>query len=181
MTKRKMPPQNPSESEQNVGTPWRFVHAVHRLLCIPSFAVDLASSDELSKGIVCVTEQEDTFKTDWAAFTNWQRWGFLNPPFGNIEPFAKKAWEDSRRGACLVMLVPAAVGSTWWHEWVSGKGYTIILRNRMAFIGHTQSYPKDLALIVYAPFLAGGMRYWSWIADEPKKEKTRGRQAATKL
>lgn len=159
-----MPKQKPGKSVQNVGTPIRFLDAVRELLRIQQFSIDLAAC---SKNNVCepfYTKHENSLVQDWSLVTGVGKgWGWLNPEFADIYPWAEKCWKESRRGACVAMLVPAAVGTQWWHDYVEGKGYAIILRSRIKFIGHDTGFPKDLALILYAPYLAGGQTSWRWI------------------
>lgn len=164
--KKKMPKQKPGKSEQDVGTPIRFLDAVRELLRIQQFSVDLAAS---STNHVCepyITKEQDSFQQAWHQLTGHNcgfGWGWLNPEYADIYPWVQKAWEESRLGAYVAVLVPAAVGAQWWHDYVRGKGYAIMLRSRIQFIGHTAGYPKDLALILYAPYLAGGETTWRWI------------------
>lgn len=165
MTKtKKMPKQKPGKSEQEVGTPIRFLDATRELLRITQFAVDLAASAKLHVCEPYITKEQNSLIQPWHAFTGQGiGWGWLNPEFGDIYPWAQKSWQASRKGAYVAMLVPAAVGTQWWHEFVRGKGYAIMLQSRIQFVGHTDGFPKDLALVLYAPFLAGGETTWRWI------------------
>ena len=80
----------------------------------------------------------------------------------NISPWAEKAWTEAQNGAHVAMLVPASTGSNWWRTHVDGKAYITFLNGRVTFVGHSSPYPKDLALLLYAPFLSGGSTVWRW-------------------
>lgn len=173
MSKR-MPKQKPGESEQSVGTPRDFLDAVEKRLGIDGFEWDLAASEDNTIVPIHYYYDPDTQtdvavknhfdETDNALVQEWSiyGWNWLNPPFGDINPWVKKAWEESRRGVHTAVLVPASVGSKWWAAWVDNKAYVTYLTGRLTFVGHTKPYPKDCALLLYAPFLAGGSCYWNW-------------------
>lgn len=155
---KKMPPQKPGKSEQSVATPPEFIRAAKRRLGIDEFAIDLAADDNNRITHTYYGEDTDSLKQSWL----WDGWCWLNPPYTDIKPWVEKAWNESRYGAHIAVLVPAAVGSNWWRNHVEGKAYITYLNGRITFVGHTTSYPKDLALLLYAPFLEGGHTTWRW-------------------
>jgi hypothetical protein len=163
---RTAPLQKPGRSEQVVATPPEFIAAVLRLLRIKAFCRDLAANEQNRQADFFLSEREDALSERW----KWHDyppfggllWQWLNPPFSDIAPWAEKCWSESRLGAHIALLVPASPGAKWWHDHVRGKGYVIYLRQRIKFVGHTHYYPKDLALILYAPYLEGGERSWRW-------------------
>lgn len=161
-----MPAQKPGKSEQAVGTPPRFLAAVRTRLGIEDFAVDLAASHD---NYICepyLTEEVNSLVQDWAAWTSGG-WGWLNPPFADIYPWAEKCVMEASRGAKVALLVPAATGASWWIDQVRGTGYVTYLQGRITFLGHEIGYPKDLAVVLYAPYLHGGSCTWRWTEDAP--------------
>ena len=74
---------------------------------------------------------------DDALGQNWTRWGktiFVNPPYGRlIGRFVKKAYEESLKGATVVMLIPARVDTKWWHEYCA-QGEVRFIKGRLKFI-----------------------------------------------
>lgn len=170
-----MPKQKPGKSEQSVRTPEDFLEAVRDRFDIDQFSFDLAADehntvvpsfieyDEAGQEIVvkCHYDVEDN-----ALVQNWGiglGWNWCNPPYGDIAPWVQKGWDESRENcAHTIMLVPASNGARWWKNHVEGKAYVTFLQNRIKFVGHTSPFPKDLALLVYAPFLEGGHTYWNW-------------------
>lgn len=136
-----MPQQKPGKSEQVVETPEDFIQAVLIRLGISGFSLDVAAIQTTSQTLI----------TD----------GYFSHNC-NISPWAEKAWTEAQNGAHVAMLVPASTGSNWWRAHVDGKAYITFLNGRVTFVGHSSPYPKDLALLLYAPFLSGGSTVWRW-------------------
>lgn len=156
-----MPEQKPGRSRQDYGTPPELLLAVaNRLRLDGWFSYDLAASKEN-------TVVEDYFYTeeDNALTKFWHYidgWCWLNPPFADIEPWVKKAQYEATKGAHIVMLVPASVGSNWWANWVAGLCYQVFIGPRLTFVGETTPYPKDCALLFYTPWGFKGNEVWRW-------------------
>lgn len=153
-----MPAQKPGKSKQDYQTPPELLDAVREELGITQFTMDLAADDT---NHIC----PDYFTTEVDAFDfTWARggWNWLNPPFGNIRPWVKKAWEETSHGARTAVLVPASVGSNWWKNWVHGKAGVLFLNGRVQFVGAEGLYPKDCAILLYKPHTVGGYAVWSW-------------------
>lgn len=157
---RKMPAQRPGKSEQTVCTPPEFLNAVREFLTIENFHIDLAALPENAVVGAFLSPSDDALSLSWSRLLprNTNAWGWLNPPYSNIRPWAQKAFCCHRQ---IAMLVPASVGSEWWNEWVDGAAYVLFLRGRLKFVGHTNSYPKDLALVLY-DYGEPGYRTWKW-------------------
>jgi phage N-6-adenine-methyltransferase len=158
-----MPEQKPGRSEQTVCTPPEFLDAVRRRLGIDEFDCDLAA-DETNTVVPekFYTEQDDALVQPWK-FAWSEGWNWCNPPYADIGPWVEKAQMEAYvHGTNTAMLVPASSGSNWWMHWVDGKAYVTFLNPRIKFVGHKTPYPKDLALLLYAPFLHGGSCVWRW-------------------
>lgn len=149
-----MPRQKPGKSEQTVGTPEEFVMAVEERF--GHLSVDLAATAANAKAPKWITPEEDSLKQKWSRFEG-NLW--LNPPFGRIKPWVKKASKTTPSGRILV-LVPASVGSNWFADYVWEKARIFFIRPRLQFVGHTAGYPKDLVLIVYGE--EPGIELWQW-------------------
>lgn len=152
---------NRGKSEQVVGTPRDFIMAVqHRFGRIQW---DLAANEEnaVVEGIFkgnFYSEACDSLKTPWPEdkSTHW-----LNPPFANIEPWAKKCSVTSERCGWTLLLVPASIGTNWWINHVEGKAMVYGLSPRIKFVGAKDPYPKDLALCAYG-YGVQGHTSWRW-------------------
>lgn len=155
------PAQCPHTSKQNYSTPHEFIAAVESKFGHIGF--DLAAEQETSKAgpYSCFTKEDDALTKDWVADASTPKgWLWLNPPFGDIGAFAEKCATESAKGARILMLVPASIGSNWFRDHVLGKAMVFGLNPRMSFDGKNV-YPKDLMLCVYAHGMHG-FSQWRW-------------------
>lgn len=108
--------------------------------------------------------EDDSLSQDWSALRlDPGKVAWLNPPFANIRPWARKCDEECRNlPRWTLMLVPASMGSKWWADHVLGKCFALGV-TRMAFVGADATYPKDLALCCYG-FGVSGYGFWDWWA-----------------
>ena len=89
---------------------------------------------------------------------------WLNPPFGNIAPWAEKcALEGRKRRGKIILLTPASVGSNWFAEHVHDVAKVYAIRPRLSFDG-INPYPKDLMISIFSRGVPG-FDVWRW--DEP--------------
>jgi DNA (cytosine-5)-methyltransferase 1 len=159
-----------NQTEQTVGTDPAFFAVLDKKY---NFGFDLACTAEN-----CVCEagfyfpHTDALVQDWAkisieAESNlFSPWLYLNPPYKNIEPWAGKCKEESKKGAKIIMLVPASVGSNWFREHVFGQALVFFLSPRLKFVGHNTPYPKDLMCCVFSPAQNSNVFCWNWKKDE---------------
>lgn len=164
-----MPQQRPGRSKQNVGTPPALLLAVRELLG-GELTWDLAATAKNTVAPRYLGRGSPAGANALAA--SWHRlpraaadWIWLNPPFGDIAPWAAKCAAEAWLGAAIALLVPASVGAEWYGAYVHGKAEPLALTPRVTFVGHTQPYPKDLLLCVYRPGAVGAeLRPWRWKA-----------------
>ena len=159
----RMPRQKPGKSRQDYGTPPELLAAVKKRLHIEHFSIDLAASAENTVADNFYSEEDDSLVQNWNQWRSIRGgWAWLNPPFGDIEPWVAKAANEAENGAQIVMLVPASVGSNWWSAYVEHYSYQIFLNPRLTFVGETTPYPKDCALLIYTPLALTGNECWRW-------------------
>lgn len=120
--------------------------------------VDLACTVANQFGAVGIRHPTDSLAECWQ---DWvpepaRAYGWLNPPYGDIATWARKAAES---GARVLMLVPAAVGSNWFRDYVHGHARVYALNGRLSFDGKNP-YPKDCMLCDYGD--EPGLEIWSW-------------------
>ena len=166
---RSMPAQKPGKSEQVVATPWELIDAVEKRF--KRLCFDLAATHGNvkvrfpSRGKTIdqsyFNRGQDSLSQEWFRLKG-NLW--LNPPFGDIAPWAKKcaATGLSNHGLAVLFLIPASVGSNWWAEHVDKKADVYFLSPRVTFVGHSSSYPKDLALCRYHRGTKGLYECWRW-------------------
>lgn len=159
-----MPEQKPGRSKQDWQTPESFVKAVEARLG-SRFVWDLAASHDNCVTAQFFDEEMDALTRSWQGLRDCDdpnHWLWLNPPYADISPWVEKCATESARGAHIACLVPASVGANWWRDWVVPHGYILFLNGRLTFVGADAPYPKDLALILYTPFIRSGSATWNW-------------------
>jgi DNA (cytosine-5)-methyltransferase 1 len=161
-------PRSKFDSKQDWRTPPEFIAAVeHRFGPI---MIDLAASDgdECKPLVAHITPDEDSLAMSWPTARHNAGVYWLNPPFSEIAPWAKKcaAWcEVAAPGVVLAFLVPASVDAEWWQESVRGRAIVFALKSRIRFIGAKDGYPKPLALCVFDPRYPrtpSSVHLWDW-------------------
>lgn len=111
-------------------------------------------------------EAEDSLAQDWHRLKG-PLW--LNPPFGNITPWARKCMEEWKAGAEILLLVPMG-SQNWYWDYVEQYAQVYCV-GRMVFDNCfdkrgelvTTTYPKDLILAHYLPGKHGNRpQRWRW-------------------
>ncbi|MFZ1934368.1 MAG: DNA N-6-adenine-methyltransferase [Thermoguttaceae bacterium] len=83
----------------------------------------------------------------------WTGCCWCNPPYGKtIGQWVRKAWESSREGATVVMLVPARVDTRWWHDYIEPYAAVIDFpKGRLRFGNSIHPAPFPSAVVVFRP------------------------------
>ena len=165
-----MPQQKPGRSKQDYSTPKDFIAAVKRRLGITAFAHDFAADRRNRKAETFFSRKDSAFDyspEEWAVAASGRdrsRWGWLNPTFNDITPWANRASLCKDEGGQIAMLVPASVGSNWFRDHVDGQARVLALNGRHAFMPDqpTWLYPKDCMLCLYSPAVKPGFEVWTW-------------------
>lgn len=176
------------ESSGDIWTPEAFIDAV--TINFAMLAVDLAAEAHSKKAPEYIGPEVDSLKQDWTRILNG-RAGWLNPPYSNITPWAKKcAWEcfqDDQNE--IFLLVPASVGANWFWDWVWPFA-TVYSVGRMVFdncfdkYGQlvTTPYPKDLILAHYTNTTPHGVfQRWQWRGETIHKHSSNSERFAASL
>jgi phage N-6-adenine-methyltransferase len=78
------------------------------------FTVDVAAAKHNAKCQRYYTIEQNGLAQSWGGERVW-----CNPPFSDIEPWVRKAWDESMRSALIVMLLPAnRTEQGWWQDLV---------------------------------------------------------------
>ena len=151
---------NRGASKQDYTSPQELIDAIEQRFGIITF--DLAASAENTKAAAYYDEAADSLVQPWAEHGGLL---YLNPPYGNIKPWAEKCEWEARDGARIALLVPAAVGSVWFSTFVHGRALVLALQPRVSFDGKNP-YPKDVMLALYGPRhevpWVPGFDVWRW-------------------
>jgi len=92
-----------------------------------SFTLDVCATKENAKCRRFFTKEDDGLSQDW----NGVCW--MNPPYGrDIKHWLKKAYEESKKGATVVCLIPSRTDTIYWHEYVM-KGNITFIKGRLVF------------------------------------------------
>ena len=83
-----------------------------------------------------------------------QNWGgrkvFCNPPYGReIGRWVRKCYEESQRGATVVMLIPARTDTAWFHDYIYGKAEIRFIRGRLHFNESTSGAPFPSMIVIF--------------------------------
>jgi phage N-6-adenine-methyltransferase len=88
------------------------------------------------------TKQDDALTKEWCGVI------WCNPPWNNIGPFVKKAYEEAQRGATVVMLVPLWGHADWFIQYASHAEIRI-LDEGVAFVGFDLKYEPTLCVLIF--------------------------------
>jgi phage N-6-adenine-methyltransferase len=112
------------------------------------FSLDAAADTTNTKCKKFFTEQDDGMMKSWGRHTVW-----LNPPYGNpkykMKDWVKRAYEQSIRGATVVMLIPARTNTVWFHDYCFRHGEVRFIKGRPKFIGCKHGLPWPLAVVIF--------------------------------
>lgn len=110
------------------------------------FELDVCADAQNAKCWRYFSEQDNGLYQDWAPNRCW-----MNPPYGReIRRWMQKAYEESRKGATVVCLVPARTDTAWWHEYAM-KGEITFIRGRLKFGDAKSGAPFPSAVVVFRP------------------------------
>jgi len=165
-----MPAQRPYQSKQDYATPKAFLDVAKTLLNIKTFNIDFAADETNAVHTDYFDEQTDALSVsakDWAEYCQ-DGFGWLNPPYENIAPWAERCRDVKGLGGNVLLLIPASVGSNWFKSYVHNQAWVLFLNGRLAFIPDhpTWLYPKDCILCVYGPDIATRYDVWNWRKGE---------------
>ena len=75
---------------------------------------------------------------------------FCNPPYGRELPkWVKKCYDESKKGALVVMLIPARTDTSYFHDYIYGKAEIRFIRGRLKFGDSKQSAPFPSMVVVF--------------------------------
>ena len=112
-----------------------------------NFTLDPCSDGINAKCQKYFTIEDDGLAQDWFNDTV-----FMNPPYGReIPKWIQKAYEESRKGASVVCLLPSRTDTRYWHEYIMKADEVRFIKGRIKFGGSSQSAPFPSCIVVFKP------------------------------
>lgn len=114
------------------------------------FDLDAAAEEHNTKLPSYISPEQDSLSQDWSTLgtTVW-----LNPPYGRqIKHWIRKAYEESLKGICVVVLTFARTDTDWWHTYASRAAEIRMIKGRVKFVredGHTGPATAPSALLIF--------------------------------
>ena len=100
------------------------------------FTLDPCADEKNHKCEKYFTKEQNGLEQYWNGETV-----FCNPPYGrDIGQWIQKSIDEARKGATVVLLIPARTDTKWFHEYVLPYGEIEFLKGRVRFVG-----AKDVA------------------------------------
>ena len=131
-----------SSASNEWATPQSFFDALNREF---SFTLDPCSTHENAKCENHFTKDDDGLSQNWGGHRV-----FCNPPYGKELPkWVKKCYEESQKGALVVMLIPARTDTSYFHDYVYHKAEIRFVRGRLKFGEGKNSAPFPSMVVVY--------------------------------
>lgn len=132
-----------SSDKQDWGTPQYVFDTLNNEF---GFTLDVCANEHNAKCKQYFTEEENALLQDWSNDVC-----FLNPPYDKVNNFMQKAWDESRKGAIVVCLVPARLDASWWHKYAMKSEIRLFVQ-RLEFEGHKKNRaPFPSAIVVFRP------------------------------
>jgi site-specific DNA-methyltransferase (adenine-specific) len=126
------------------------------------FTLDPCATHENHKCKKYYTMEDDGLSKSWE-----NERVFVNPPYGNIGEWIKKAYKEStQHNAIVVMLIPARTDTKYWHDYIMQSASKIyFIKGRLKFKNKVIADYTGKSDLSPAPFpsvvvVFGGLR-WS--------------------
>lgn len=108
------------------------------------FTLDAAAIPENAKCERFFTPEDDGLSKSWDGVV------WCNPPYcRQTRKWVKKAFEESRKGTTVVMLLPCRPDVSWFHDYILGKSEIRFVRGRLKFGGSKNSAPFPSMVVIF--------------------------------
>jgi len=112
------------------------------------FTLDVAATKKNAKCQKFFTPEDNGLLQNWHRDICW-----MNPPYGReIAKWIKKAYDESKLGATVVMLLPARTDTAYFHDFIYHKAEIYFLRGRLKFEGAKNSAPFPSMIAIFWGF-----------------------------
>lgn len=114
------------------------------------FTLDPCCVPQTAKCKKYYTPIENGLLQDWS-----QDIVFVNPPYGKeIKDWIKKSSDEAKKGATVVLLIPARTDTKYFHDYIYGKAEIRFIKGRVKFLqnGETKNTaPFPSMIVVFRP------------------------------
>ncbi|GAI92953.1 unnamed protein product, partial [marine sediment metagenome] len=73
------------------------------------------------------------------------QWIFVNPPYSNISDWSKKCFVESKKGARIILLIPARTCTKYFHQWIYNHSEIIFIKGRLKYLNPVSGKSKGSA------------------------------------
>lgn len=74
---------------------------------------------------------------------------FCNPPYNQLDKWAKKCYEEYLQGTTVVMLVPARTDTRWFHDNIYHKAELRFIKGRLRFNDGKHPAPFPSMVVIF--------------------------------
>ena len=110
-----------------------------------NFTLDPCALPDNAKCSKFYTPEQNGLKQDWSNETV-----FCNPPYSDIKNWVEKAYNEAKRGAKVVMLIPARTDTRYFHDFIYGQHEIRFVRGRLKFGDQKNSAPFPSMVVVFS-------------------------------
>ena len=109
------------------------------------FTVDVCATAENAKCKRFYSLQNDGLSQNWRGETVW-----CNPPYGReMTKWIEKASEEAKKGARIVMLIPARTDTKAFHEHIYNRTEIRFLKGRLKFGDAKNAAPFPSMVVIF--------------------------------
>lgn len=108
------------------------------------FTLDPCANAENAKCKMYYTISENGLEKTWAGHCV-----FCNPPYSQIQKWVKKCAEEARKGATVVMLIPARTDTRWFHDYIYKKADIRFIKGRLRFSDSKNAAPFPSMIVIW--------------------------------
>jgi len=131
------------------------------------FTLDVAAEDaaELHRCAAYFTPRDDGLAQSWK--TDGAVW--CNPPYSDVQPWVRKAHEESgQHGVTVVLLVMASTGMKWFKYAIKHAAEVRLIVGNLTFGPNTHRAPFGSALIIFRAQATPGHAFVTYMNRDAK-------------
>jgi site-specific DNA-methyltransferase (adenine-specific) len=110
-----------------------------------NFTLDACASSWNNKVDNYFSLENDALQQDWKGVV------WCNPPYSNVSDWVKKAYEESEKGAVVVMLIFSKTDTKYFHNFVMKADEIRFIKGRVKFEKHEDTITKSHSPSAPAP------------------------------